>query len=143
MNTHNAKPESAVSVNNSREKAVTRELGIEHLEPIVVSLERIDLRHYLSKKVIDQFRAGLQNFVGYDTECYDQGGTSAAATYQHHFRIFETGAILHAVRYRGNWRVWFDPEATPKVMMDGDLKRAIQKFIGDKTVMYYGNNYGD
>ena len=141
MNTHNAKPESAVSVNNSREKAVTRELGIEHLEPIVVSLERIDLRHYLSKKVIDQFRAGLQNFVGYDTENSQQ--TLAKDTYQHHLRNFETDAILHAVRYRGNWRVYDSPKAAPKVMMEGDLKRAIQKFIGDKTVMYYGNNYGD
>lgn len=118
----------------AKEKRVVKLLGIEVLVPIVTSLQSVDIRNILPSETTDLLR-NLKQFVGVDSENYDQGGSTADRTHEWVFKNFETGSTLHLKRYYSNWKMTLD-SAPKKLISDIEARQVVFKFVGDKTLMY-------
>ena len=131
---YNSKPESHAMVVRAREKRVEREQHIEMLEPIVVSLQSVDIRFILPPETVEKLR-DLSQFVGCDSENKERGNTTAASTHEWVFQDFSTGSTLHLKRYYKNWHISLD-SSHKKLISDAEAKQSVFKFVGNKTLMY-------
>lgn len=140
VNAHNNTAERHASVVRSEEKRVAREQSIEMLEPIVVSLQTVDITTILPSETVEKLR-DLNQFVGVDSENRDRGNTTAELTYEWVFRDFSTGSTLHLKRFHKQWNISLD-SSPKKLVSDVEAKQVVFKFVGKKTLMYFAASEG-
>jgi hypothetical protein len=140
INAYSSSAEHHASVVCSEEKRVAREQSVEMLEPIVVSLQNVDIRPHLPSETVEKLR-DISQFVGVDSENHERGGMTAAQTYEWVFIDFSTGSTLHLKRFHKNWNVTID-SPQKKLISDTEAKQAVFKFVGKRTLMYFAASEG-